>query len=38
MTCAPHEGEVGLHHYRPPFGLGAYDPRFQNESNVGRAA
>ena len=30
LTCAPHEGEVGLHYYRPPFGLHAYDPRFRD--------
>jgi SAM-dependent methyltransferase len=29
FTCAPHEGEVSLHYYRPPFGLAAYDPRFR---------
>jgi tRNA (mo5U34)-methyltransferase len=28
LTCTPHEGEVDLHHYRPPLGLHAYDPRF----------
>ncbi len=30
LTCAPHEGEVPLHFYRPPFGLHAYDPRFRD--------
>jgi tRNA (mo5U34)-methyltransferase len=28
-VCSPFEGEVGLHVYRPPFGLHAYDPRFR---------
>lgn len=28
-TCSAHEGEVGIHFYRPPFGLHAYDPRFR---------
>jgi tRNA (mo5U34)-methyltransferase len=30
LTCTPHEGEVGMHYYRPPFGLHAYDPRFRD--------
>jgi tRNA (mo5U34)-methyltransferase len=30
LKCAPHEGEVDLHYYRPPFGLHAYDPRFRD--------
>jgi tRNA (mo5U34)-methyltransferase len=30
LICQAHEGEVGLHHYRPPFGLHAYDPRFRD--------
>ena len=29
-TCAPFEGEVDLHYYRPPFGLHTYDPRFRD--------
>lgn len=37
FTCAPHEGEVDIHFYRPPFGLHAYDPRFR-EAPLRRAA
>jgi tRNA (mo5U34)-methyltransferase len=29
FTCRPFEGENEPHHYRPPFGLGIYDPRFR---------
>ncbi len=37
FVCRPHEGEVTLHHYRPPFGLHAYDPRFR-DATARRAA
>jgi tRNA (mo5U34)-methyltransferase len=30
LTCAPHEGQVDMHYYRPPFGLHAHDPRFRD--------
>jgi len=30
LTCVPVERENPIHTYRPPFGLHAYDPRFQD--------
>ena len=29
IVCVPFEGENDHHAYAPPFGLGAYDPRFR---------
>jgi tRNA (mo5U34)-methyltransferase len=29
FICRPHEGEAGIHVYKPPFGLHRYDPRFR---------
>ncbi|MBP3960728.1 DUF1698 domain-containing protein [Gemmata sp. G18] len=37
LTCTPHEG-AGTYHYRPPFGLDAYDPRFRNARGARTAA
>ncbi|HEY1190694.1 MAG TPA: hypothetical protein VGE74_23890, partial [Gemmata sp.] len=33
FTCRPHEEAVSLYHYRPPFGLHAYDPRFRDSAH-----
>jgi tRNA (mo5U34)-methyltransferase len=29
-VCVPFEGINGLHYYKPPFGLGAYDDRYRD--------
>jgi len=37
-VCVPFEGENPNHYYRPPFGLHAYDPRFNGSRSQQRVA
>ena len=37
LTCTAFEGENPVHHYKPPFGLHVFDPRFNAVSSPGRS-